>query len=374
MKVAITKEAVAAPPVAAAATAATLLAFADGDGVPRRWRLLSGGAVIGRGDELAQLPEQRAWVRTVLAVPGTDVTMHWIDLTEGLTPVQAAAAARLRLAEEAAEPIGDLHVAAGRRENGLTAIAVAPAARVEAWLAGGRSLGMEPEVIIPAPLLLLPPGEGLVCYRGAEEEGRAPDYRGTARAFSLEDELAALVLGDTRVTEIGEDLREAGLGPALADPAVNLRQGAFARRREFVIDKLRVRWLATLALLLLIVSLLIQVAAIVRTMWAADRIEADAAEVRRALGAPGAQPAAARASYAITAGALFDAVRDTPTAELTQIVYQPDGSLRASLLADSQATIDALRSRVEARGMQAAGGLPTNLGGRAAGDITIRPR
>jgi general secretion pathway protein L len=355
---------------APAATGATLLAFADADGVPRRWRLLSGGAIVGRGDELAQLPEQKAWVRAVLAVPGTDVTMHWVDLADTLTAVQAAAAAKLRLADEAAEPIGDLHVAAGRRENGLIAIAVAPAARVAAWIAGARALGMEPDVIIPAPLLLLPPGEGLVCYRG--EEG-APDYRGTARAFSLEDELAALVLGETRVTQIDEGLREAGLGPALADPAVNLRQGAFARRREFVIDRRRVRWLATLALLLLIVSLLIQVAAIVRTMWAADRIEAEAKEVRRGLGAPGTQPAA-RDSYALTAGALFEAVRETPSAELTQIVYQPDGSLRASLLADSQATIDALRARVEVRGMQAAGGLPTNLGGRAAGDITIRPR
>ncbi|HZG47338.1 MAG TPA: type II secretion system protein GspL, partial [Allosphingosinicella sp.] len=66
--------------------------------------------------------------------------------------------------------------------------------------------------------------------------------------------------------------------------------------------------------------------------------------------------------------------RDTPTAELSQLLYQPDGSLRASLLADSQATIDAVRARVEARGMAAAGGPPTNLGGRAAGDITVRPR
>jgi hypothetical protein len=44
------------------------------------------------------------------------------------------------------------------------------------------------------------------------------------------------------------------------------------------------------------------------------------------------------------------------------------------VLADSQASIDALRARIEAHGMQAAGGLPANLGGRAAGQITIRPR
>jgi hypothetical protein len=72
---------------------------------------------------------------------------------------------------------------AGRRENGLTAIAVTPAARVAAWLATARERAMEPEVILPAPMLLMPPGEGLVCYRGAEEEAGAPDYRG-GRALS----------------------------------------------------------------------------------------------------------------------------------------------------------------------------------------------
>ncbi len=358
-----------------AATGATLLAFADAEGVPRRWRLLSGGAVIGRGDDLAQLPDQQPWVRTVLAVPGTDVTLHWLDLGDALTAAQAAAAARLRLADELPDAIGELHVAAGRRENGLTAIAVAPAARMAAWLAAAQEQAMEPDVIIPAPMLLMPPGEGLVCYRGGEEEeAGVPDYRGTARAFSIEDELAALVVGDAHVTEIGEDVREAGFGPALADPPVNLRQGAFARRREIVLDVGRVRWLVTLGLILLIVSLLIQITAIMRTTWAADRFEAEAREVRRALGAPGAPARPGAGSYGLVAAPLFEALREMPTVELSQLVYQPDGSLRASLLADSQATIDALRGRVESRGVQAAGGPPTNLGGRAAGDITIRPR
>lgn len=343
----------------------------DAAGVPRRWRLVSGGAVIGRGDELAELPEQRPWVRTVLAVPGTDVTMHWLDLADNLTLVQAAAAARLQIADETAEPIGDMHVVAGRREGGRTAIATVPGARMQAWIAKAKALAMEPDVIIPAPMLLLPPGQGLVRYRG---DGPAADYRGTARAFSLEDELAELVLGDTRVTDIGDDVREAGFGPVLADPPINLRQGLFARRREIVIDAARINWLLTLGLILLIVSLLIEINAIVRTTFAADRYEAEAKEVRAAIGRGGPQARPARVGYGTVAAAVFDAVRETPSAEVTQMIYQPDGALRVALLADTQATIDGLRARIEARGMQAAGGLPTNLGGRAAGEITVRPR
>ena len=72
-----------------------------------------------------------------LAVPGTEVAIHWLDLAGDLTPAQAAAAARLMLADASAEPLGDMHVAAGRAENGLTAVALAPVALMQAWLADG---------------------------------------------------------------------------------------------------------------------------------------------------------------------------------------------------------------------------------------------
>lgn len=363
--VTITRRAPVAP-----ASAATLLAFADGAGVPRRWRLISGGAVVGRGDELAELPEQRPWVRTVLAVPGTDVTLHWLELGEGLTGAQAAAAARLRLADETLGTIGEMHVAAGRQENGLTAIATVPAARMGAWIAGAKAAAMEPDVIVPSPMLLMPPGEGLVRYSGADG---APDYRGIAQAFSLEDDLAAVVLGDTPVRNIENGAREAGLAPMLADPPINLRQGLFARRREVVLDRRRINWMVALALILLIVSLLIQIVSIARTTFAADRIQAEAKEVRDAMGAAGAQPGT-RTSFAVSVGPLLEAVREAPNAVVTQIVYQSDGSLRATISADAQATVDGIRTRIEARGMSVAAGPVSVADGRASAAMTLRPR
>ncbi len=336
--------------------------FADAAGVPRRWRLVSGGAVVGRGDEVAELPEARPWVRVVLAVPGTDVALHWADLAENLTAVQAAAAARLRIADEATEPVNDLHIAAGRVERGLTCVAVVPAARMAAWIASARAVGVEPEIILPAPLLLLAPGEGLVRYAG----GDVPDYRGVARAFSIEDELAAVLVGGAPVTDIDDSEREAGLGPALAAPVINLRQGVFARRREWALDWPRIRRMAALAVVLLLLSLAIQLVTIMRTTFAADRVQAEATELRRAT------PGSVRLAYAPIAGVLFEAVRDTPNVTLTQVVYQPDGTLRASLLADTPATMDLVRGRIEARGLQAVGALPTDMGGRSALQMTIR--
>src|SRR4051812_15916049 len=155
--------------------------------------------------------------RTALAVPGTDVAIHWLDLAGDLTPAQAAAAARLMLADASAEPLGEMHVAAGRVENGLTAVALAPVALMEAWLADG----VDPDLIIPEPLLLLPPAEGL--------RRRGLDHRGIALAFSAEPELAGLVAADAPVETVGDVEFEAGLPAALADPVVNLRQGAFAK-------------------------------------------------------------------------------------------------------------------------------------------------
>lgn len=353
------------------AGSATLLAFAGADGAPGAWRLIDGGAVVGRGDALAELPEQRPWVRTVLVVPGADVALHWLDLGEGLTIAQAAAAGRLRLADETVAPIGEMHVAAGRVETGLTAIASVPAARMAGWIAAAKAAAMEPDLIIPSPLLLMSPGEGLVRY--APPAG-VPDYRGVARAFSLEDELAAVLLGDEPVHDLDDGAREAGLAPMLADPAINLRQGAFARRRETVLDRRLINWLAALALILLVVSLILQITQVARTTFAADRIQAEAAETRAALPKAGT-PGAPRSSFAAAAGALVDVLRETPTASATQMVFQAgDGSLRASLVADSQATIDGLRARIEARGMTASAGPGTDLGGRVAADITLRPR
>jgi general secretion pathway protein L len=345
----------------------TLLVFADASGAPGAWRLLSGGAVVGRGDALAELPETRAWVRTVLAVPGHQVSFHWVELADSLTPVQAAAAARLQIAEETPEPIDDLFVAAGRAERGLTAIAHVPAARMQNWLETAQREGVDPDVVLPTTMLLQPPGSGLACYRG----GEVPDYRGLAQAFAVEEEIASLLVGDAPVAEVDEGMREAGLAPALASPAINLRQGAFARRRPWTVDWGRARWLTALAATLLLVSLAHQMTVILRTTFAADRYEAEAAEARRALGGPRQR---AGTAFTPVAAALFGAIGDTPNAELAQIVYSPDGALRASLFADSPATLTMLQQRIEARGVSAQASAPASVNGRTGGQIIVRRR
>ena len=292
--------------------------------------------------------------RNALAVPGTDVAIHWLDLAGDLTLAQAAAAARLMLADASAEPLGAMHVAAGRSENGLTAVALAPVERMEAWLADG----LDPDLIVPESLLLLPPAEGLAR--------RGLDHRGLAQAFSVEPELAALVAGDAPVAELGEAEFAAGLAAALAEPVVNLRQGAFAKRRRWVVDKGSARRVALLVAALLLVSLVLQLATIMRYSFDADRMEQEAA----ALG-PGAAPS--RPNFALLAPILFEAVRSTPNLQLTRLEYRADGSLGATVQVDTPATLAAFRARAEASGAVIEGGAIQSAGGQQSAEIVLRP-
>ena len=291
--------------------------------------------------------------RSVLVVPGERVAIHWLELDEGLTTAQAAAAARLMLADASAAPLADMHVAVGRPEEGLTPVALAPVADMVGWTESG------PDIVIPSTFLLLPPEEGLVRC--------GLDHRGRAQAFSIEPELAGMVAGDAPIRTLDEDELEAMRLAALAKPALNLRQGVFAKRRQWPVDRRRLRRIALFVAALAALSLLLQVITIMRYTYAADRLEAEA----RAIG--GRSGPAARPAFGALAAILFESVRATPNAELGRVEYRPDGGLAATVFVDSPATLTALRQRAEVGGLAVEGGALTNAGGRPSAELVLRP-
>ena len=161
-----------------------------------------------------------------------------------------------------------------------------------------------------------------------------------------------------------------GSPTALEQAPLDLRQGPFARRRDWRVAPARARRLAVLAAALLLVSLAVQVAAIARYSFAADSAEAEtrriaAAALPRSPGVADPQAALTQrlaelrgggAGFGATAGALFEAVKATPNVELTALAFAPDGLLRATVQADTPAAIEALRQRVEASGFAAEAG------------------
>ncbi len=343
----------------------TLLVYGGADGAPGRWLLVGADGVAARGDDASETPPAG---RRVLAVPGEQAALHWMELGPELTTAQAAAAARLGAAVLSAEPIAAMHVAVGPARDGRRCVALVRAETVAGWIESAKAAGIEPDSVVPDPLLLAPRNGG---WLRRDEPGRTL-VRGLEAAFALEPEVARYVPGVTEAATPGDADYEAGLAAVLAAPAVDLRQGAFARRRELRLDRGFARRMLLLTVALALATLAVQVATILRVSAAAGSIEEEA----RRLGGPTlhARLAALRgagAGFGPTASALFAAVQATPGAELAEIVYEPSGVLRATVHADAPPTLAALRDRLAGQGFRVALGPPRPAGGRQAAELTV---
>jgi general secretion pathway protein L len=345
---------------------ATLLVSVDEAGTPGAWRLLDASGILDRGDDFAaMLPAERP-ARVVLDVPGDQVAVHWLELAEGLAPAQAAAAARLLLADASAEPLSRMHVAIGRPERGLTPIALVPEEMMSTWLERAETASLDPEVMVPGPLLLKPPVAGFV----RRDRRDLADYRAQAAAFTLEPELAEALVADAAVDPVDEARFEAGLATTMAVPALNLRQGPYARRRKWRLEDGRLRRIAILALALTLLTLVVQLATILTYTFAADRLEAETETLAAETPGPGADVGP---GFGPLAAVLFESIRSTPNVEMTRLEYRPDGSLNATVMLDGPATFTALKARLEASGLSVEPGEMRSAGGRPTADLTLRP-
>jgi general secretion pathway protein L len=368
-----------------------LLIFLDTHNEIEGWLHVADGDVAARGRGLEGLPALAdpvtgTPVRVAAIVPGEAVALHWLEVQTGLAPAQAAAAARLMAAEVSAQPLGDMHVAVGPEveDSPLRAVALVPAVTMEGWLGKLQAQALDPDVVLPEPLLLRPPSQGYVRH----ERGGLPLYRGATDAFSVEPELAELIVAEAPVASLDEEAFEGGLADAVAYPVVNLRQGAFAKRRRWAIEWALVRRLAKLTFALLVVTLAIQVAAIFRYTLEADALELEANRIaasalqrsgpvtdgprqleRRLSELRGSGP-----GYSALAAAIFGAVRGTPNVELTALNFDQSGALRATVQADSPATILMLQQRIEAAGFAVVASDVRSGGGRPITDLTVRAR
>lgn len=362
-----------------------LLLFLGRDGGIEGWIRLADGLVAARGHGLEGAEAHRS-APVVAVPPGEAVTLRWLELPSGLSPAQAAGAARLMAAELSAQPVAELHVAVGRDsgEGAGRCVGLVPLEAMRGWLDGLEGAGFDAERIIPETLLVPAPEEGLATW----DSGLIRLYRGQNEAFAAEPELGDLLLAGRPAGPIDPDSFAAGLAGALDQAPLDLRQGAFGRRRGWRVAPARARLLAVLAAALLLVSLAVQVTLIARYIFAADAADAEtrriaAAALPRSAGVPDPQAALVQrlaelrgggAGFTATAGALFEAVKATPNIELTALAFSPDGLLRATVQADSPAAIEALRQRVEASGFAADAAAPRSGGGRPVADMILRPR
>ncbi len=351
---------------------------------PWRWLAIRDGAIAGRGEGLPA-PDDDPERSVAAIVPADAVSLHWADLPDR-SQAQAVAAAKLLVAEASVSPLADLHVAVGR-ENGLTErpIGVVANARMTAWLVSLAEAGIEVDRVVPAPMLLPRPAEGYVA--GDFGAGRRV-LRGVSSGFADEDGLTALITADAPVETLDREALEGAIIAALDEPALDLRQGAYAVRRRAAIDWALVRRLAWLGVAIMTATLLITLVLILRYNLSAAAMEDKADALARQGLARGetvndagqqltdrlSRLRGAGAGFSQTAAAVSSAVASVPGAEITGLNFDATGKLRVNLATQTQGQIVDVQNRLVAAGFNAEAGTFANAGGRMTGALTVTVR
>lgn len=360
-------------------TAATLLFLPpDADRPWRWWRVRDDGlAAEGEGVPPAADPPE-----PVIAIaPADAVTLHWAELP-ARTPQQAVAAARVLVSDATAIP-GDLHVAVGPAGTGERAVAVVAPERMADWLARCTAFGIDPDAILPLPLLVPEPEEGFVR---ADIAGQSV-IRGRATGFADESPITELVTAGEAPSMLSRDAVAAAASAAVSVIPLDLRQGAFARRRKRSIDWAQVKRLSVMLGLVLLATLAIDLVRIARYSFGADSLDARAAVIARQ-GLPRGAGAGDEArmlnerlsrlrgpgrGFSGTAAAVYRIVEAVPDSEVTGIDFQPNGALKVSLSLAGEGQANDVKSRLEAAGFSVTASVFQQSGGRVTGDMTVAP-
>lgn len=346
-----------------------------------RWLRIAGDVIVARGDGAPQPHADDG--RVVAVVPAEDVAIHYADLPD-LSEPQAVAAARLIIAEQSASPVDTLHVALGVPSiSGERAVVAIDKTRMAQWLGEATLLGFDPDAVLAAPMLLARPEKGYV--RG--DLGSESVVRGRDGAFADDAVLTPMLTGGDLAT-LGRDDLEAGIVAAVADPEVDLRQGAFARRHNWGFDWPMLRVIGWLTLALGIATLLLAIVQLVRLDMAADRIEAANVAMAR-----GVLPRGTTVNNPLVqlnervsslrgpgggvlplAAGIVSATSAAPNVELTSMIFDGGGTLRVTARATSPADLAAFDASLVAAGLTIAPGPIMVDQGRQIRDYTVTPR
>jgi general secretion pathway protein L len=237
---------------------------------------------------------------------------------------------------------------------------------------------------VPSPLLLAYPDEGYVRAILGDEIV----LRGVDSGFAEDEVLTPLITRDAPMITLDKDALEAALIATAANPPINLREGEFARRRQWRVDPLLMKRTIWIAAALLLVSLLIPLTQIARLSWASDTLEQTSASLAQAALGEAVAPEAAvgaldvrltalrggGAGFVKTAAAASRAIEATANVELTAMTFNPDGALRLTLRATTADEIATVQARMRAAGLDVTSGPVNPSQGQPTVETQVRGR
>jgi general secretion pathway protein L len=299
---------------------------------------------------------------------------------KGETDRQRLAIARSEaLAASMAEP-ATLHAVSGLVEGRLGVAVVANGVMIE-WLDWLTGLGVDPDAILPAGLLLPPSDRFRSAILGSESLIGRGDL-----VLPDEPPLREMFVGDEEPEPLSDQETAERLLWLAAHVPLNLRSGRFARRRLFVLDWRRVRELTAIAACIPLLGLIMAVVMIVRLNSASDRLEAETA--RLASAALGQEVTAANAASAldlrisevpgasgspfVPLAALYRTLQQVPGASASAVSWRPDGTLDASIAATRTEDINRVLLALQRSGFKVTATSRAGPTGQVIADITVR--
>jgi general secretion pathway protein L len=345
---------------------------------------LGGGGPLWPGDSAAQ---------SVLAlIPTADATVSWSPIG-ALSPKQAQTAARIKVQQQTLSQGGELHivsVTASSHEN--AAISPDDEPQILAALMSAQTLktgldilaahGCDPDILLPAGLVITTPGSGFLRVTVGEEGF----VRGPMLVIPNEPALVTAIIDESPITDLNAVQTDTALLAAFADPAINLRVGAFAKRRArsgITVQQWKI--LGALLLTGLLASLFLAVATWVKYDRAIAREDAAALaaiqklvpgatdvtqgqmELNRALASRGAA-----AQMSPLAASAYTILQQFPSVTLRDLRYNGDGILAFTLAAPNVDGINQALLIMQQQGYRVTATPRQEASGLAMADISMR--
>ena len=303
---------------------------------------------------------------------------NWSSLPD-LEPLQAEGVARLRAAEQS---LGPVHSAARHLGDGSLVTATIATEAMERGLSRLTLAGLNPDIVIPAALAILP-SEQVVA---AEFDG-IELLRGPTVAAPDEPVFREMLIGQKEIQALDTETVRTMLLDACETPLLNLREGPFAKReRTALATPDQRKWIERLFIALIATSLLLATVTLAkywmatdaendRALAAAQKIDPAITDIEQAetqLDRALQQRGLASGRFMPLSAALWRSVKASPNVTVRELRYGADGILTIVLAAPDSNSVNKALVTIQQDGYRITATPRQDTSGATLVDMTMR--